>query len=83
MNVANDRLSILKKGSRTGNRWDPQSAVCSSICATPVLSIGVVRNMTLANKIKKKKDILKHQDSLLQKGLEADSKLKKNNYCIQ
>ena len=47
MKVERDRVSILKKGSRTGYRWDPQSVVCSKMWGTPVLSIGVVRKPTL------------------------------------
>ena len=45
--VARERFIILKNGSRTGYRCDPHNAVCSRICGTPVLSIGVVRNDTL------------------------------------
>ena len=42
MKVAMDRLSILKKGSRTGYLRDPHSTVCSKMWGTPVESIGVV-----------------------------------------
>lgn len=54
MNVDNERLSILKKGSRTGYFWEPQSTVCSRMWGTPVLSIGVVRNWTLQGEREKK-----------------------------
>ena len=37
----------MKNGSRMGYRSLPQSAVCSRMCATPVSSVGVVRNATL------------------------------------
>lgn len=47
MKVERDRFSILKKGSRTGYLCEPQRTVCSRMCETPVLSIGVVRNPTL------------------------------------
>lgn len=46
MNVLSERRIIMKKGSRTGYFSLPQSAVCSRICATPVESIGTVRNAT-------------------------------------
>lgn len=52
MNVAKDRFSILKKGSRTGNLWEPHNTVCSKMWGTPVLSMGVVRKATLKKKIK-------------------------------
>jgi hypothetical protein len=48
--VDNDLLSILKNGSLTGNLWDPHNVVCSRMCGTPVLSIGVVRSITLEMK---------------------------------
>lgn len=47
MNVDRDLLSILKNGSLQGYRADPHSTVCSRMCGTPVLSMGVVRNWTL------------------------------------
>lgn len=47
MKVDRDLLSILKKGSLQGYFFDPQSTVCSRMCGTPVLSIGVVLNWTL------------------------------------
>jgi hypothetical protein len=47
MNVLSDLLSMLKNGSRTGYFSEPHSAVCSKMCATPVSSVGVVRNATL------------------------------------
>lgn len=47
MNVDRDLLSILKNGSLIGYWEEPHSAVCSRICGTPVLSIGVVLNITL------------------------------------
>ena len=47
MKVESERVSILKNGSRTGKRCEPQSVVCSRMWATPVLSIGVVRKPTL------------------------------------
>jgi hypothetical protein len=47
MNVDKDRRSMLKNGSRIGYFSDPQSAVCSKMCATPRSSVGVVRNATL------------------------------------
>ena len=46
MNVFSERRVIMKKGSRTGKRRLPQSAVCSRMCATPVESWGTVRNAT-------------------------------------
>ena len=42
-----ERVNILKNGSRTGYFFEPQRVTCSSMCETPVLSIGVVRNPTL------------------------------------
>ena len=42
INVAILRFVILKNGSRHGNFSEPQSVVCSRICATPVSSFGVV-----------------------------------------
>lgn len=45
--VESDLFNILKKGSLQGYFWEPQSTVCSRICGTPVLSIGVVRNWIL------------------------------------
>ena len=47
MNDDNERLSIFMKGSRTGKRLDPQSTVCSSMCATPLLLPGGVRKLIL------------------------------------
>ena len=47
MNVLSDRRSMLKNGSRMGYFSDPHNAVCSRMCATPVSSVGVVRNATL------------------------------------
>ena len=47
MKVARERVSILKKGSLTGKRCEPQRAVCSRMCDTPLLSSGVVGNATL------------------------------------
>ena len=47
MNVLNDRRSMLKNGSLTGNFSLPHNTVCSNTCATPVESRGVVRNATL------------------------------------
>lgn len=47
MNVDSDLLSILKKGSLQGYFSDPHSTVCSRMCGTPVLSMGVVLNWTL------------------------------------
>ena len=47
MKVDNERFNILKNGSRTGYFSDPHKTVCSSMCGTPVLSNGVVRNATL------------------------------------
>jgi hypothetical protein len=44
MNVLRLRLSMLKNGSRTGNRSDPHNSRCSRMCATPVLSSGGVRS---------------------------------------
>jgi len=41
------RFSMLKKGSRTGNFFDPQRAVCSNTWATPVESVGMVLNVVL------------------------------------
>ena len=46
MNVLRLRLSMEKKGSRTGNRSEPHSTVCSRMWATPVESWGTVRKMT-------------------------------------
>ena len=46
MNVFILRRIMEKKGSRTGKLFDPQSAVCSRIWATPVESLGVVRKAT-------------------------------------
>lgn len=51
MNVDKDLLSILKKGSLHGNFFEPQRVVCSKICGTPVLSIGVVLKVTLEETI--------------------------------
>lgn len=45
--VDSDLFNILKKGSLQGYFWEPHNTVCSRICGTPVLSIGVVRNWTL------------------------------------
>jgi hypothetical protein len=42
MYVLKLRFIMLKNGSRTGNLALPHSTVCSSMCATPVLSIGCV-----------------------------------------
>ena len=47
MKVESERVSILKNGSLTGYFCEPHSVVCSKMCATPVLSMGVVRNPTL------------------------------------
>lgn len=49
MKLDTERVSIRKKGSRTGNFLEPQSVVCSSMCDTPVLSMGKVRSPTLQN----------------------------------
>lgn len=53
MNVDSDLLSILKKGSLQGYFSDPHSTVCSRMCGTPVLSMGVVLNCTLTKQGKK------------------------------
>ena len=45
--VFSERRSIMKKGSRTGYRSLPHSAVCSRICATPVESSGTVLSATM------------------------------------
>ena len=42
-----ERLSIPKNGSRIGKFLEPQSAVCSRICATPVELCGIVRSATM------------------------------------
>ena len=47
MKVESDRVIILKKGSLTGYFREPHNVVCSRMWATPVLSMGVVRNPTL------------------------------------
>ena len=47
MKLASDRLSMLKNGSRTGYRSEPQSTVCSRMCDTPLESLGAVRKATL------------------------------------
>jgi len=47
MNVDSERVSILKKGSRTGYLAEPQSDKCSRMCGMPVLSRGVVRSAVL------------------------------------
>lgn len=47
MKVDRDLVSILKKGSLQGYFSDPHSTVCSRMCGTPVLSMGVVLNWTL------------------------------------
>lgn len=54
MNVDSDLLSILKKGSLQGYFSDPHSTVCSRMCGTPVLSMGVVLNWTLTKQGEKK-----------------------------
>ena len=50
MKVDKDLFNILKNGSLHGYFFEPHSVVCSRMCGTPVLSIGVVRNVTLQNK---------------------------------
>ena len=46
-NVLSDPLASSIKGSLTGNLSDPHNTVCSTMCATPVLSFGGVRNPIL------------------------------------
>ena len=47
MKLLRERLIILKKGSRTGNCFDPHRTMCSRICATPLSVIGTVRKQML------------------------------------
>jgi len=50
MKVDSDLFNILKNGSLQGYFWEPHNTVCSRICGTPVLSIGVVRNCMLQDR---------------------------------
>ena len=45
--VLRDLRIIIKNGSLTGYFLDPQSAVCSNMCATPVESSGIVLKATI------------------------------------
>lgn len=58
MKVDRDLLSILKKGSLQGYFSDPHSTVCSRMCGTPVLSMGVVLNWTLKYRNKDKRHLM-------------------------
>ena len=48
-NVFKDPFTSSTNGSFDGNSLLPHSTVCSTICATPVLSVGGVRNAMLRN----------------------------------
>ena len=45
--VLKDIIIIMKNGYITGYFFDPNRAVCSKICATPVESSGIVLKATI------------------------------------